>query len=53
MISLLHERGGFGLVLTTNAAIAFAMFVLTAGLAMLVNGFERTHAVRVAPIPAE
>jgi len=53
MIALLHERGGFALVLATNAAVAFAMFGLTAGLATLVNQFERRHAIRVAPIPAE
>jgi MFS family permease len=53
MISLLHERGGFGLVLAADAAVAFAMFALTAGLAALVNGFERRHAVRIAPLAAE
>jgi MFS family permease len=51
MISLLHERGGFPLVLAVNAAIAFAMFALTVGLAALVNGVERRHALQ--PIAAE
>jgi MFS family permease len=41
MIALLHDRGGFPLVLAANAAIALAMFVLTAGLAVLVNAIER------------
>jgi MFS family permease len=53
MISLLHERGGFPLVLAVNAAIAFAMFALTAGLAALVNGVERRQALRTAPVAAE
>ena len=53
MISLLHERGGFALVLAVDAAIAFAMFALTAALAVLVNGFERRHAAQAAPMAAE
>jgi MFS family permease len=53
MISLLHDRGGFALVLAADAAVAFAMFALTAGLAVLVNGFERRHAVAAAPLAAE
>lgn len=53
MISLLHERGGFALVLAADAAVAFAMFALTASLAVLVNGVERRHAMTVAPLPAE
>jgi MFS family permease len=40
MISLLHERGGFGLVLGANAAIAFIMFVATTALAALVTNIE-------------
>jgi MFS family permease len=51
MISLLHERGGFTLVLAANAAIAFTMFVMTAGLAALVSTVERQQAP--APQPAE
>lgn len=53
MISLLHERGGFALVLGVDAAIAFAMFLLTATLAVLVNSFERRHAAQTTPIAAE
>lgn len=53
MISLLHEHGGFALVLAADAAVAFAMFALTVGLAVLVNGFERRHAIVVTPLPAE
>jgi MFS family permease len=53
MISLLHERGGFALVLAVDAAIAFAMFALTAALAVLVNVFERQHAAQAAPVAAE
>lgn len=44
MIALLHERGGFPLVLAANAAIALAMFILTAGLAVLVGSVERRQA---------
>ena len=40
MISLLHERGGFALVLAVNAAIALAMFVATAALAVMFNNIE-------------
>jgi MFS family permease len=53
MISLLHDRGGFALVLAANAAIAFVMFVLTAGLAMLVTTVERQQASAIAPQAAE
>jgi MFS family permease len=50
MISLLHERGGFPLVLEVNAAIALAMFVATAALAILVSNVETEKS---APQPAE
>ena len=50
MISLLHERGGFPLVLTVNAAIALAMFIATAALAVLVSNVETE---KTAPQPAE
>jgi MFS family permease len=40
MISVLHERGGFSLVLGANAMIAFVMFVTTAALAWLVTSIE-------------
>jgi MFS family permease len=53
MISLLHDQGGFALVLAADAAVAFAMFALTAGLAALVSGFERRHAITGAPLAAE
>jgi hypothetical protein len=53
MISLLHERGGFALVLAVDAAIAFAMFALTAALAVLVNALERRHAAQAVPVAAE
>ncbi len=50
MISLLHERGGFPLVLAVNAAIALAMFIATAALAVLVSNVETE---KIAPQPAE
>ncbi len=50
MISLLHERGGFPLVLAVNAAIALAMFIATAALAVLVSTVETE---KTAPQPAE
>jgi MFS family permease len=53
MISLLHEHGGFAMVLAADAAVAFAMFALTVALAALVNSFERRHGIAVAPMAAE
>ncbi len=50
MISILHERGGFGLVLTVNAAIAFTICAATAALAVMINSIEGKL---VAPQPAE
>ena len=50
MISLLHERGGFGLVLAVNAAIAFAMCVSTITMAVMVTNIEARNE---APQPAE
>lgn len=44
MISLLHDRGGFGLVLGVNALIAFAMFLATIGLTVLIGQIEARHA---------
>jgi MFS family permease len=44
VIWLLHERGGFGLVLATTAAIALGLAVVTFVIAMLVNGVERERA---------
>lgn len=41
MITLLHGRGGFDLVLGVTAIIAFGFVLGTAGVAILVNGVER------------
>lgn len=48
MIALLHERGGFTLVLGANAAIAFAIFLATVGLALLIMNVEARHAAQPA-----
>ncbi|MGA7973105.1 MAG: MFS transporter, partial [Pseudolabrys sp.] len=49
MISYLHASGGFGLVLAVNAGVAFAIFVATAALALLVTSIEsRRAAVQAA-----
>jgi MFS family permease len=53
MISLLHERGGFTLVLAANAVVGFLMFAFTAGLAALVGNVERRQAGAAAPQAAE
>jgi len=50
MISILHEHGGFTLVLAANAAIALTLCIATAGLALLVTNVEARQA---APAPAE
>jgi MFS family permease len=50
MISVLHEQGGFTLVLAVNAVIAFSMFVATIGLTWSISNIE---ARRVTPQPAE
>jgi MFS family permease len=50
MISLLHERGGFALVLAVNAAIAFVICAATVALAVMINNIEAQQA---APQPAE
>jgi len=50
MISLLHERGGFGLVLGANSLVALVMFLATIGLVMLIANID---ARRAAPQPAE
>jgi len=49
LIWLLHERGGFGLVLATTAAVAFVLAIFTLVIAILVNGVERERARAVAP----
>lgn len=53
MISLLHDRGGFTVVLAANAVMAFAMFVLTLGLAALVTNAEREQANALSAQAAE
>ena len=53
MISLLHDRGGFTLVLAANAVMAFAMFALTLGLAALVTSAEREQANALSAQAAE
>jgi MFS family permease len=50
MIAVLHERGGFALVLAANAAIALSMFIATAALAVLVG---RVEGQQMAVQPAE
>ena len=50
MISLLHNSGGFALVLAVNAAIALALFISTICLVTVVNGLENK---RRAAQPAE
>lgn len=50
MISVLHEWGGFQMVLGANTAVALLMFVATAALVMLINSID---ARRVSPQPAE
>jgi len=50
MISMLHDRGGFALVLDVNAVIAFVLFMMTIALvAMIINIENKQH----APQPAE
>jgi MFS family permease len=52
MISVLHERGGFALVLGVNSAIALVMFLATAGLVLLITKVEARHTGTQA-MPAE
>jgi MFS family permease len=49
IIALLHERGGFGLVLVATAALALALAIVTIVITMLVHGVERERARAVAP----
>ena len=44
LISLLHNSGGFGLVLGVNSIIALAMFLATLGLVALIMNIEARHA---------
>jgi MFS family permease len=48
MIAILHQWGGFTLVLGVNATIAFTIFVATAGLAILVSNAEARNAAAQA-----
>ncbi len=50
MISLLHQNGGFSLVLGVNAIIALVMFITTLGLVSLIMSIEAKH---TAAQPAE
>ncbi len=45
MISLLHDAGGFGLVLGANSIVALLMFLATLGLVSLIINIESRHAV--------
>lgn len=49
MIALLHGRGGFDLVLTATAVVAFGFVFGTAMVAVLVNGVERDLRMKVQP----
>ncbi|HVZ50399.1 MAG TPA: MFS transporter [Pseudolabrys sp.] len=49
LIALLHKNGGFGMVLGTNALIAFVMFVATLGLVWLIVSIEGKHATAQQP----
>jgi MFS family permease len=50
MISLLHDRGGFSLVLGANAVVALVLFAMTLGLVAMIVSIE---ARQTAPQPAE
>jgi MFS family permease len=50
LIALLHQNGGFGLVLGVNAIIALIMFLSTLGLVSLIISIEARHS---AAQPAE
>ena len=50
MISVLHQSGGFTLVLSVNAVIALLLFVTTVALVALIVNVEGKHA---AAQPAE
>jgi MFS family permease len=49
LIAVLHERGGFGLVLVATAALALALAIVTVVITVLVHGVERERATAVAP----
>ena len=48
MIAFLHGRGGFDLVLTATAVVAFGFVVGTALVALLVSGVERRSVAQPA-----
>jgi MFS family permease len=48
MISLLHESGGFALVLGVNAVIAFLLFVTTLALVAMIINVEGRHRTQPA-----
>jgi MFS family permease len=50
MISLLHDRGGFSLVLGANAVVALVLFAMTLGLVAMIVSIEGKQ---TAPQPAE
>jgi hypothetical protein len=50
MISLLHESGGFALVLGVNAVIALLLFIATLALVATIINIEDKQS---APQPAE
>ena len=43
MISLLHQSGGFTLVLSVNAMIALLLFLTTLGLVAMIVSLEGKH----------
>ena len=49
VIAILYGRGGFGLVLTTTAAIALGFVFATAVIALLVNDVEKVRQQAVMP----
>jgi MFS family permease len=51
MIAVLHEWGGFAMVLGANAAVAFLMFIATAALVAMIVNIEAQQ--QAAPQPAE
>jgi MFS family permease len=48
MISFLHPRGGFSLVLAADAAVAFAIFAAATALAILASNIETRQAAQPA-----
>jgi MFS family permease len=50
MIAILHDRGGFALVLAANAVVALVVFLATIGLTLMINHVEARQS---AAQPAE